>query len=110
MCLTRLFLLAAFLAFAPAAFSKGSGGHVSAHSARSTSHGSARSNKCATCARDGKGRIARSPTAVRVFKKTHPCRGNCKDMVVDHIVPLKRGGADSPSHMQWETKAQAKAK
>jgi len=30
--------------------------------------------------------------------------------VVDHITPLKRGGADSPSNMQWQTKADAKAK
>jgi hypothetical protein len=25
-------------------------------------------------------------------------------------MPLKRGGADSPSNMQWQTKAEAKAK
>ena len=30
--------------------------------------------------------------------------------VVDHIIPLKRGGADAPSNMQWQTKADAKAK
>ncbi len=30
--------------------------------------------------------------------------------VVDHIVPLACGGADSPSNMQWQTKAEAKAK
>jgi hypothetical protein len=31
-------------------------------------------------------------------------------MVVDHIAPLKRGGADTPSDMQWQTKAKAKDK
>ena len=30
--------------------------------------------------------------------------------VIDHIVPLKRGGADAPGNMQWQTKDAAKAK
>ena len=30
--------------------------------------------------------------------------------VVDHIVPLKRGGADTPANMQWQTIAEGKAK
>jgi 5-methylcytosine-specific restriction endonuclease McrA len=30
--------------------------------------------------------------------------------VVDHIIPLKHGGADAPSNMQWQTIAEAKAK
>ena len=40
----------------------------------------------------------------------------CKKMfkgdavVVDHIVPLACGGLDHPSNMQWQTKAEAKAK
>jgi len=28
---------------------------------------------------------------------------------VDHFVPLAKGGADSPSNMQWQTIAAAKA-
>ena len=30
--------------------------------------------------------------------------------VVDHIVPLKRGGADAPWNMQWQTIAAGKTK
>ena len=29
---------------------------------------------------------------------------------VDHIVPLKRSGADAPENMQWQTVQDAKAK
>jgi hypothetical protein len=29
---------------------------------------------------------------------------------VDHVAPLKRGGADDPSNMQWQTIEDAKAK
>jgi 5-methylcytosine-specific restriction endonuclease McrA len=30
--------------------------------------------------------------------------------VVDHIIPLKRGGPDTPSNMQWQTIEEAKQK
>jgi hypothetical protein len=72
--------------------------------------------KCTTCARDFRGRIARSTTAKHDFQKSHPCpstgktTGACPGFVVDHVVPLKRGGADVPSNMQWQTTQAAKAK
>ncbi len=75
-----------------------------------------RPTKCRTCVRDRHGRIKRNPLAVHDFKRTHPCPvtgkrvGPCKGMVIDHIVPLKRDGADAPSNMQWQTKAAARAK
>jgi hypothetical protein len=36
--------------------------------------------------------------------------GACPRWVVDRVVPLKRGGADTPANMQWQTVADAKAK
>jgi len=48
--------------------------------------------------------------------KTHPCpstgktSGACPGYVVDLKQALKHGGADSPSNMQWQSAAEAKAK
>jgi hypothetical protein len=66
--------------------------------------------------RDSHGKIARSPHALQQFKKSHPCPGtgktygSCPGYVVDHVTPLKRGGADTPSNMQWQTRDAAKEK
>jgi 5-methylcytosine-specific restriction endonuclease McrA len=71
--------------------------------------------RCQTCARDSRGRIKRSYRAKHQFRASHPCPstgkigGRCPE-VVDHIVPLCRGGADSPANMQYQTRADAKAK
>lgn len=61
-------------------------------------------------------RIERSPQQRAAFVRTHPCPstgksyGACPGYVVDHVTALKRGGADNPSNMQWQTKEVAKAK
>jgi len=66
--------------------------------------------------RDEHGKIARSSEAKAAFKNSRPCpstgksSGACPGYVVDHVVPLKRGGADRPDNMQWQTTAAAKAK
>lgn len=58
----------------------------------------------------------RSYQAKAEFKRTHLCpstnqpRGACPGYIVDHIIAIKRGGADSPSNMQWQTVEDAKAK
>jgi hypothetical protein len=71
---------------------------------------------CASCERDSHGRIKRSESARSTFQRLNPCpatgkaTGRCPGYVIDHIVPLKRGGPDAPWNLQWQTKAEAKAK
>jgi len=116
-------LLSLLLAVAliPSVLAKGSGSHGGpSHISRSPKAASAkaspRSSRCTSCARNGRGKIQRNPAAKRSFQRSNPCpstgkaSGSCPGYVVDHVTPLKRGGADSPSNMQWQTKEAAKAK
>ena len=58
----------------------------------------------------------RSYKAKVEFKQQHPCpangatKGRCEGYIIDHIIPLACGGADSPENMQWQTEAESKAK
>jgi hypothetical protein len=61
-------------------------------------------------ARDDHGRIVRSEAAKHEFWRESDYPHGRPGYVVDHIVPLKRGGCDCPSNMQWQTVAEAKAK
>ena len=109
-------LLFAALLAPHVAYAKGSG----SRSHRSVGHSSTHSNSYPKAAagvpRDSHGRIARSPQAKYEFKKSHPCpstgksSGACPGYVIDHVNPLKRGGADSPGNMQWQTKEAARIK
>lgn len=58
----------------------------------------------------------RSPQARAEFVRATPCpstgkpRGACPGWEVDHVEPLKCGGADAPANMQWLTVEQHRAK
>src|SRR3989442_9337937 len=65
---------------------------------------------CKTCPRDAHGRLLRNPAARAQFLRQTGYSHGRPGYVVDHIVPLECGGADSPSNMQWQTIAEAKAK
>ncbi len=87
----------------------------SSHSkASTTSH--PKSSTSSSAPRDANGHIKRSSSARSAFEHSHPCpstgktSGACPGYVVDHVVPLKRGGADAPGNMQWQTVEAAKQK
>ena len=93
-----------------------SSGHRSYHSSRANGHAStskakkAGHKRCKTCKRDKHGRILRSEKAKRAFMKQSGHPHGWPGHVVDHTVALEDGGADTPSNMEWQTIADAKAK
>jgi hypothetical protein len=103
------------LALLPAANAVSSGSHSShSSSGHSKSHKSAShkhaSKKCSTCARDSHGHVVRSEKAKHDFMRQTGYSHGRPGYVVDHKVALECGGADVPSNMQWQTKAEGKAK
>ena len=92
--------------------------HGTTHHSSSTQHlTKVRSSKAVPgVKRDAKGKSARSEHAKDQFKHQNPCpatgksSGACPGYVIDHVTPLKRGGADAPGNMQWQTKQAAKQK
>jgi hypothetical protein len=110
--LIRVLLVVCALALAADAAAGKSGGKGS-EGAHQAHH---RSSYAADAPRNAHGRIARDPRARNEFKRTHPCPatgksgGSCPGYVIDHVQPLKRGGADTPANMQWQTEGAAKIK
>ena len=107
-------ILIALVLVTPPAIAKGSG----SNSGTGSSHIATSAHTRATpgVERNSHGRITRSEHAKRDFRKSHPCpstgkpSGACPGYVIDHVSPLKRGGADAPYNMQWQTTEQAKEK
>ena len=66
--------------------------------------------------RDTAGKIKRTAAAKLEFRRLNPCpatgqtKGACLGYVIDHVVALKRGGADRPENMQWQTIEEAREK
>ena len=108
--LAAALFLASILGISAAAGTSSDEGNAGAHQPRP------RGSYAACASRDAHGRIARDPRARNQFKRTHPCpatgksSGSCPGYVIDHVQPLKRGGADMPANMQWQTEGAAKKK
>lgn len=74
--------------------------HVAGHSQSHSSHSSGHTHTA----------IHRSHAATDAFKRETGYPNGRPGYVIDHIVPLKRGGSDTPANMQWQTIADARAK
>lgn len=107
-------ILIALVLVTPTAIAKGSGSNGGTGSSQVATSSRVRATPGVT--HDSHGRITRSEHAKREFSKSQPCpssgktSGSCPGYVIDHISPLKRGGADAPYNMQWQTTEQAKEK
>lgn len=90
--------------------------HADAGSSGAPTSASTQGKSVAGVVRDVHGKIKRDMQGRHAFRKSHPCpstgkmSGSCPGHVIDHVTPLKRGGADSPGNMQWQTREAAKEK
>jgi hypothetical protein len=107
---TLLFVLISYCA---AAKGHSGGSHSHSHSHHHSTHSSTHKTHHSSSSHRHR---TRSTTPRASFQRQNPCpvngkkSGPCPGYIVDHVTPLKRGGADAPSNMQWQTKAAARAK
>ncbi len=107
----RTCVILAGLALSAPVQAGGPSGRSSSHSSSSHSASHVRSStKAVGVARDSNGRIARSSSAKESFMRSTGHPNGWPGHVVDHVVALKRRGSDTPSNMQWQDTASAKAK
>lgn len=65
---------------------------------------------CVACVRDESGHIQRDMKAKKAFMERSGYPNGREGFVVDHIIPLYKGGKDIPENMQWLTIEQHKEK
>src|SRR2546421_3744263 len=95
------------------------GGHSShrssSQSTTSTTRSSSHRTRSSATRSNSYHRSKRDPAQRRAFQHASPCPANvhrsgaCPGYWVDHVIPLKRGGADRLWNMQWQTIAEATA-
>ena len=60
--------------------------------------------------------VHRSQATTRAFQQSNPCpstgktTGACPGFIRDHVIPLCKGGPDTPANLQWQTTEAARAK
>jgi hypothetical protein len=91
------------------AYARG-GGHGGGHAGGHSAFGQHTSRYCSTCARDSHGHIQRDAHAKQEFMNHTGYPQGRPGYVVDHIVPLYKGGCDRPANRPWQTMEAAKAK
>jgi len=110
--ITAIFLSLLFLSFTPV-FAKGRSSSYYPKTQKITLTTTTKKSKAKAVSglkRDKNGKIVRSESAKERFMRITGYPHGRPGYIVDHIKPLKEGGADDPSNMQWQTVEQAKAK